>query len=135
MGVAKTQDEIDRRSTDRIAMEVGTTCRVPATPHRVTVLDLSHGGCRVRFGPAQLQTGSTVHLDLDPASSVTGQVVWVHAGHAGIRFHRRLHSNLAVHMGIEQRVVEASPEPAEPATPIAGVFSHWIRRAFGMPQR
>jgi len=126
---------MERRATDRVAMNIAASCRVPATPHRVTVLDLSHSGCRVSFDDATIPSGSTIHLDLKPAASVTGQVVWVNAGAAGIQFHRRLRSDLAMDMGIEYRPpVETSEEPVEP-TPIAEVLSHWVRRVFGLKQR
>ena len=126
---------MERRSTDRIAMNVKASARVPATPHRVTVLDMSHSGCRVSFDHANIPSGSTVHLDLKPASSVTGQVVWVNAGAAGIQFHRRLRSDLAVDMGIEEPPAPKAPKPVDEATPIAEVLSHWVRRAFGLRVR
>ncbi len=126
---------MERRATDRTAMNVKASCRVPATPHGVTVLDLSHTGCRVSFDHANIPSGSTVHLDLKPAASVTGQIVWVHAGAAGIQFHRRLRSDLAVDMGIEQRPVAKAPEKVDEATPIAQALSHWVRRVFGMQPR
>ena len=119
----------ERRDAERFPIKLSASCRVPATPHRVTVLDVSHNGCRVTFDQADIPTGSTVHLDLQPASSVTGQVVWVNARAAGIRFHRRLRSEIAVDLGIEQPTV-VEPEPEIVYEQPKGLH-HWVRRIFG----
>lgn len=126
---------MERRATDRVPMNLATNCRVPATPHRVTVLDLSHSGCRVSFDHANIPSGSTVHLDLKPAASVTGQVVWVNARGAGIQFDRRLRPQLAIDLGIEQPPLEEiSQEIAETPAIVLGL-QHWIRRVFGFQRR
>ena len=128
-------DPVERRATDRVSMNLATSCRVPATPHRVTVLDLSHSGCRVSFDHANIPSGSTVHLDLKPASSVTGQVVWVDARAAGIQFEKRFRSELAVDLGIEQAPVEETPEEIVEAPAGVSGLQHWVRRIFEFQRR
>ena len=124
----------ERRTSERFPVNLAANCRVPATPQRVTVLDVSHGGCRVTFDQADIPSGSTVHLDLKPASSVTGQVVWVNARAAGIRFHRRLRSELAIDLGIEQPCAVEPVEEIVEDVPAIGLH-HWIRRVFGFGKR
>jgi hypothetical protein len=122
---------MERRSTDRLTIDLRTTCRVPATPHSVTVVDVSHSGCRLRFGDTNVVPGTTIYLDLQPAASVSGQVAWVGGGNAGVRFHRRLGSELAVPLGIEE-AAPVSPLPELPSTGEPKGLQHWIRRFFGL---
>ena len=120
----------ERRSNERIPLNLKAICRVPATPQRVTVLDMSHSGCRVSFDLANVPSGSTVHLDLNPAHSVTGQVVWVSSRGAGIQFHRRLNRSIAVDVGLEQAPAAEVQAPAEYVPEERSGLPHWIRRVF-----
>lgn len=121
---------LERRIGDRVELNVRLACRVPASPVQATVLDLSHFGCRVAFRNLHVEPGGTITLEIGNGDQVAGEVVWCHASHAGIRFHRRLRSGTAVFLGIEQPpapVVESAPEPAAST----GLVSHWYRRLTG----
>jgi len=126
---------VERRANDRIPMNLKASCRVPATPQRVTVLDMSHSGCRLSFDLANVPSGSTVHLDLNPVQSVTGQVVWVSSRGAGVQFHRRLNRSIAVDLGIEQAVEEEVRAPVEYVPEERSGLPHWIRRVFKLGRR
>lgn len=125
---------MDRRASDRVSVDVTALCRVPATPHRVTVLDLSRTGCKVALKDIHVTPGTTVHIDFAAAPSVSGQVAWSRPGSAGVHFHRRLNTDLAVRYGIEE-----APSPVEAiaeVTPKAsGGLQHWIRAVFGFSKR
>ena len=55
-----------------------TNCaRIPASPHRVTLIDVSRTGCQIRLcDTIAVPVGSTVHLDFGPGRRMTGQVMW-----------------------------------------------------------
>lgn len=125
---------MERRASERIPTNIATSCRVPATAHRATILDLSHGGCRVQIRDFAVPLGATLHFDFGPASRVSGQVVWVGAAASGVRFHSPLRSALAIQLGVEQpSTVEVTVEPEEvqPAA-LPDVLRHWVRRLCGL---
>lgn len=119
----------ERRQSDRIASDVSAIARIPASPHRVTLIDVSRTGCQVRVpcGIA-VPTGSTVHLDFGPGRRLTGMVMWSGPRTSGIRFSQSISGPLASALGIEPaamvEIEEAPLPPAEPALRIP----HWLRR-------
>jgi hypothetical protein len=122
---------MERRNQDRLACDVAAVCRVPATPCRARLLDVSRTGCRFRtLDGLAVPEGATVHFDLGPGRRVTGMVMWSGPRDAGVRFNRSLTSDMAILLGLEQAPVmqietaEEDPLPAGPLAPIA----HWIRR-------
>jgi hypothetical protein len=120
---------MERRVGERIETNFQVACRVPATPSRGVVLDVSHYGCRLHVARTDIQPGATALLDLPGALHWPGRVVWVHGGQAGIRFQRRLAGPPAVAFGLE-----APPAPvAEPVVPEKsdGFLTHWFRRLTG----
>lgn len=121
---------VNRRASDRFAVNLAARCRVPATPHPVTLLDLSRTGCRVRISTVHVTPGTTVHIDLNPAASVSGQVAWSGPQTAGVKFHRRLDTAVAVQLGIEDAPA-AADDPIAVTDPARGGLQHWIRAVFG----
>lgn len=124
-------DRANRRRDERLDVRVPTICRAPASPHRATVQDISYGGCRVSVDSLYIPKGSTVILDL-ALRQVSGQVAWTESGSAGIKFHRQLASELAVHFGVEEAPVAPVSEETPPPDPAQLGLSHWLRRAFGI---
>ena len=125
---------MERRASERVPTNIATSCRVPATAHSATILDLSHAGCRVRVRDLAVPLGATVHFDFAPHSRVSGQVVWVDAAAAGVRFDSPLRPAVAVQLGIEQpRPVEVASVAieVEPAS-LPVVLRHWVRRLCGL---
>ena len=124
---------MERRASERVPTNIATSCRVPATAHRATILDLSHAGCRVRVRDLAVPLGATVHFDFGSRSRVSGQVVWVDAAAAGVRFHSPLRSDVAVQLGIEEarpvEIVTAHVEVEPASFPV--VLRHWFRRLCG----
>lgn len=125
---------MERRSSERIAADFATTCRVPATPHRAKIVDVSHHGCRIELPDAPKPIGATVHFELGPRTRVSGQIVWATAGAAGVRFHRALATPAAIQLGLEQPPVqEVTIEPPSRETAsIPTVLRHWVRRLCGL---
>jgi hypothetical protein len=123
---------MERRFTDRVPTEVGVSCRVPASPERATLVDLSRSGCRLEFARHNIDAGATVNLDFRTGKPVGGQVVWTDGAHAGVRFHSSLPRLVAIEFGLEQR--EAQPEGFEldialdAQPPAGGLLRHWMRR-------
>ncbi len=121
----------ERRGSERLQVQAAATCRVPASPHKVTVLDVSYDGCRLAFERTAVSIGSTVNLVLG-RSRVAGQVVWTSGIEVGIRFDRPLPSEAAVVVGLEEAAAQAPVEVfVAEAAPSAGL-RHWIRRVLGL---
>ena len=118
----------ERRASTRLATNLGTTCRAPATPQSATVLDLSMTGCRLRIADT-LPQGATVNIEMRPARQIQGQVVWSTGQSAGVRFNRPLPENSAILLGlITPPPVDEDPVEAHTGT---GALSHWIRKVLG----
>lgn len=122
----------ERRRDERVASDAPVLCRAPATPRRVRLIDVSPSGCRIRpLDGAALPYGSTVLLDFARGRRISGQVVWVDAQSAGIRFDRRLSRDQAVAVGLEDDTVVAFAAAAKPedlAPAATSLLAHWLRR-------
>jgi hypothetical protein len=121
--------DTERRRSVRLTADLGTVCRVPATPQSAKVLDVSMTGCRIRLAGDALPLGSTVNIDMRARRPVRGQVVWTAGQSAGIRFDRSLPEPAAVLFGLPQPT-PAKSEPVEEA-PLLGGLQHWIRKILG----
>lgn len=124
---------MERRFSDRLPTEVGLACRVPASPERATLIDLSRSGCRLEFARRNIDPGATVNLDFRVGKPVGGQVVWTDGAHAGVRFHSALPKPVAVEFGLEPCAIDAREPDSEPtptdARPLPeGLLRHWVRR-------
>jgi hypothetical protein len=124
---------MERRYSDRLPTEVGLSCRVPASPERATLVDLSRSGCRLEFSRRNIDPGATVNLDFQMGKPIGGQVVWTEGAFAGVRFYSALPKPVAVEFGLEPGAHEADaldPEPVAPAPqlPPEGLLRHWVRR-------
>lgn len=118
----------ERRSAERLTIDVSLTCRIPARPQPATIRDLSYQGCRIDVPGAPIELGGTALIELPGAGSVTGSVVWTHGRTAGVRFDRALSSKAAVALGLEQpKPVEIVPE-VDYTPPSSGILRHWFRR-------
>ena len=118
----------DRRSSARHSRKLETKCRVPASPMRVMVRDLSRSGCRLHFLEGHIPESSTVDLALGPDISVRGRVVWSTGYSVGVQFDRALDFGLAVQLELEQAPSEAvvTVRPEEYAA--AGRTPHHLRQ-------
>lgn len=126
-GMAGELDE--RRVNDRQAVRLSGTCRAPATRHMVTVLDVSHGGCRLKFEDASVPKGSTILLDV-ASSQLTGEVAWSGSGTSGIRFHRRLAYHAAAQLGLETPPAQELAVEKQTKHERHLGLHHWVRRIF-----
>lgn len=122
----------ERRIDERIASDLPTVCRAPATPHRARLIDVSASGCRLRtLDGTAIPYGATVLLDFMPGGRVSGQVMWSSANSAGIRFEGALSPALEVILGLAEapavdvtvgeKVLYVAPAPGS-------VLAHWLRR-------
>lgn len=121
--------DIERRRSARLSTELGTTCRVPATPHPATVLDVSLTGCRIRLAGEPLPEGATVNLDMRAPKPIQGRVMWTAGQSAGVRFDRLLPEATAVMLGLAEPQ-RPEPEHVEEAPLVTGL-QHWIRKVLG----
>lgn len=81
---------MERRISVRVATKVDIACRMPATPQKAILQDLSLDGCRIEMRRPIAGVGGTVVIDLNEWVSLTGTIVWCRGKQAGIRFGRRL---------------------------------------------
>lgn len=122
--------DVERRARDRVAAGYAVTCRVPATPHKMRLMDVSRSGCRIALGSRDAPLGGTISVDLAPGISAQGQIVWSARNEAGVRFARQLSPAAAVALEIEEALTP-EPEPAQPIdTPADGLLSHWFRMVY-----
>ena len=123
----------ERRREQRTETNVHLSARMPARPSHAIVHDLSHDGCRIELGHANIEIGGTALLDFPGAPRYPGTVVWVRGNQAGIQFARRLAGPPAVALGLD--APEPEPVAHEADTPPAGeqvgLLRHWIRRLTG----
>lgn len=124
---------MERRYNDRVPTEVGVSCRVPASPEKAVLIDLSRSGCRLEFSRKRVDQGATVNLDFQVGQPIGGQVVWTDGPHAGVRFHSALPKPVAIEFGLEPCAIDAgTPDPdiSAPQTQAQaeGLLRHWVRR-------
>ena len=123
----------ERRREERTETNVHLNARMPARPSHAIVHDLSHDGCRIELGHANIEIGGTALLDLPGASRYPGTVVWVRGNQAGIQFARTLRGRPAVVLGLDE--LEPEPDNEERADPYGtekvGLLRHWMRRLTG----
>jgi len=123
---------VERRTTERMPIDVTLTCRMPARPQRAVVRDVSRHGCKIEVPGAPMELGGTALLELPGMTNVAGQIVWTRGKTAGIRFERALGSSAAVALGLEQaKPVEVMVEIEYPQ-PGTGILRHWFRRLAGV---
>jgi hypothetical protein len=108
-------------------VSLSLTCRIPASPCRGTVHDISRHGCKLEVIGKPIELGGTAVIDLPGAANVEGQIVWIRGKTAGIRFQRSLAKAAAIAVGLEQAEPEALHEPVGELNR-DGLLSHWFRR-------
>ena len=74
------------RRNERVATNIATVGRMPASFAEVTVLDLSTEGCQIKTSSTLARVGATVLLPLSDRDDVAGQIVWKEADRCGVRF-------------------------------------------------
>ncbi len=80
-----TEGPDERRTGDRLPVDLAVDCRVPATACKAVMRNLSCGGCLLE-AEQSLFYGSTVLLALTGNKETVGTVVWSRGRTAGIRF-------------------------------------------------
>ena len=118
----------DRRSRKRVLAEADITCRIPAIPKRVKLLDVSASGCRLKVSGMRVEPGATVHIDLPDGGCLSGTAIWYEAGKIGVNFDSELDDDQAVALGLmsaKARPATAHVEPIEQQPRKA----HWLRRS------
>jgi hypothetical protein len=124
----------DRRHEERVASGASAIARIPASPHRVTLIDVSRTGCQIRVDGLAVPAGATVNLDFGPGRQISGQVAWSQPRTAGIQFDRPLSGILGAALGVESAVaVEIEPETrVEPVVQERALrLPHWLRSLLG----
>jgi hypothetical protein len=122
---------VERRAAERIPVSLNLTCRIPASPCRAIIHDISHRGCKVEVPGGPVELGGTALMELPTAARIMGRVVWVKGRTAGIRFERSLDKATAIAVGLELA------DPPEPPPPLVdenakGLLHHWFRRLAGV---
>ena len=86
--------EDDRRTARRTQVNLTAACRVPATPVRAKLSNISRTGCQARLsGGGQVEPGSTILLQLNEQDWAAGQVVWMSRVSLGVKFHTPLNAD------------------------------------------
>lgn len=90
---------MDERHHERFVVDKEVECFVDERRHKVILYDLSSGGCMIEVPQASLSGGAFIHLRLNTFIEVSGQVVWMARGNAGVRFSQFLHEAAVRHLG------------------------------------
>lgn len=124
---------VERRAAERIPVSLSLTCRIPASPCRAIIHDISHRGCKLEVPGAPVELGGTALMELPTAARILGRVVWVKGRTAGIRFERSLDKATAIAVGLEEaQPAEPLPEPVTEHDNGKGLLHHWFRRLAGV---
>ncbi|QYJ07712.1 PilZ domain-containing protein [Qipengyuania flava] len=118
----------DRRARKRVATDRELTCRIPARPARVKLLDVSATGCRLKVVGMRVEPGATVHIDLPDGRSVAGTAVWYESARIGVRFESELDEAQAVALGLLSESSVPTDAHVEPIAPQPRT-AHWLRRS------
>ena len=124
---------MERRAAERIPVSLSLTCRIPASPCRATIHDISYRGCKLEVPGSVVELGGTALMELPGSARIMGRVMWVKGRTAGIRFERSLDKAAAIAVGLEDpEPAESAPEPAIAYDPGKGLLHHWFRRLAGV---
>lgn len=118
----------DRRARKRVATDREITCRIPARPARVKLLDVSATGCRLKVVGMRVEPGATVHIDLPDGGSVIGTAVWYEAAKVGVHFEEPLDEDQSVALGLLSKTSVATHAHVEPIAQQPRK-AHWLRRS------
>ena len=122
---------MERRGGERRETNIPLACRLPATPVKGVMRDVSIGGCRVHLPESVIvEEGATALVDLPGALRWPGRIVWTRHNVIGVRFQRLLSGPPAVQLGLEAPPPEPEPEIAPVDTGV-GLLRHWFRRLTG----
>ena len=119
---------MNRRYRARVDTDIALVCRIPATPMKSRIIDLSHSGCRLDLGLGHAETGATLSLETPEGDRFTGQVMWSRGAQVGVRFHRPLRRDLAIRWGVEKPDLTTQVEAAPVDYQASSGISHWLRR-------
>lgn len=89
---------MEQRAAYRFISDTTVNCRVPESPERVTISDISANGCRLNFDQGTVLPGSALLLELLPGFHAIGRVVWKNGEEAGFQFQTRLDETLVDHI-------------------------------------
>ncbi|MGX7925168.1 PilZ domain-containing protein [Tsuneonella sp. HG094] len=105
---------MERRSNDRTRTQIATICRVPATPEKAVIRDLSTTGCRLAFKHwVPVQVGTTCHIDLGSGRVVTGRVLRVDTLSCGVAFDSALDDETAADIGLNDQTATVTTQPPD----------------------
>ncbi|MCJ2176969.1 PilZ domain-containing protein [Novosphingobium album (ex Hu et al. 2023)] len=90
---------MDERNYERFVVDKDIECYVGERRYNVILYDLSSGGCMIEAPQAPLTDGVVIHLRMNKFIETSGQVVWLAAGNAGVRFGELLHEAAVRHLG------------------------------------
>lgn len=92
---------MDERTTKRFAIDLKVETQVEGEPLRLFLLNLSCKGCLIDSGRDCLEEGMSIEFSLQPQIVVSGQVVWVRDGHAGVSFNDPVHEAVVLNLGFK----------------------------------
>lgn len=81
---------IRHRSGERREINLPTLARIPHADARITVLNLSATGCKLRTDSEAACKGTTVLVRLSAVDEIPGQIVWREQDLCGVHFHREI---------------------------------------------
>ena len=90
--------EAKERAFQRKPLHLMVEGRVRTRRVRVTVMDVSEGGCLLKGSPGFANVGETISLKLGSLQAPMGCVAWVEGQMAGVAFAGKLHPAMLDHL-------------------------------------
>lgn len=82
------------RTDERFGSDLATVARFPESGIALSVVDVSHTGCRIRSGSELARVGATIIITISELADVSGEIVWAKDGYSGVRFHMPISDKL-----------------------------------------
>jgi hypothetical protein len=92
------RSRMQQRAAYRFISDTTVNCRVPESPDRVTISNISTSGCRLLFEQGTLLPGTALLVEVLPGFHALGKVVWKNGEEAGFQFDRCLDETLVEHI-------------------------------------
>lgn len=90
---------MDERLARRVVVDVEIDAVIKDCLCRVSVTDLSAGGCMVDVGENEIIPGDRILLHFTPWADVSGRMVWMRRQIGGVAFLEPLHEAIVRKMG------------------------------------
>ena len=99
---------MDERQCERLIADFPVKYRLGDCEREGYLHNIGADGCMIAVGDAELEAGTRITVQFGSAHSVTGYVVWLREGHAGISFEQPLERTVLIRLGVPENAYDMS---------------------------